>query len=422
MPRTNLVNALDTVLVTGVAAGAITLSVADGARIPAAPFYVVVNPFSSTEREYMLCSAVTPSSGDLRTLTVTRNEDGSVGDVAHAAGDLVRFVTVAQHISDLWDQVELTASERVRWKFPYIPGGPFETNDMVRDGVWTMIANADTVDRAAPQPVGDEFDLYDGAAPTTALLASQIIFGNRYAASVDGYLNDIRIYTVIGNHYLLYVVRDPLGEKIFELLRNFTAVATGWQSFSTPQLIVPEGVVFDIIAIVNEPDPTPTTFSANWDYRTPQNIQAPIDGQIQHARAQPDQIRISKVDSDANDVSASLATLNVGDKIEALGVQWVIQLILDQGTYVTYSVAPALTASPEGVTEFMFETVTATPITVMVDTDWWLTSQTPQNQGLAIVDGDYDSIVPNDTAYGTDITVQAASVSPDWDAVAYGGN
>ena len=67
MPRTNLVNALDTVLVTGVAAGAITLSVADGARIPAAPFYVVVNPFSSTEREYMLCSAVTPSSGDLRT-------------------------------------------------------------------------------------------------------------------------------------------------------------------------------------------------------------------------------------------------------------------------------------------------------------------------------------------------------------------
>ena len=130
-------------------------------------------------------------------------------------------------------------------------------------------------------------------------------------------------------------MRDPLGEKIFELLRNFTAVATGWQSFSTPQLIVPEGVVFDIIAIVNEPDPTPTTFSANWDYRTPQNIQAPIDGQIQHARAQPDQIRISKVDSDANDVSASLATLNVGDKIEALGVQWVIQLILDQGTYFT---------------------------------------------------------------------------------------
>ena len=84
--------------------------------------------------------------------------------------------------------------------------------------------------------------------------------------------------------------------------------------------------------------------------------------------------------------------------------------------------APALTASPEGVTEFTFETVTATPITVMVDTDWWLTSQTPQNQGLAIVDGDYDSIVPNDTVYGTDVTVQAASVSPDWDAVAYGGN
>ena len=105
MSRTNLVNALDTVLVTGVAAGAITLSVADGARIPAAPFYVVVNPFSSTEREYMLCTAVTPSSGDLRTLTVTRNEDGSVGDVAHAAGDLVRFVTVSQHISDLWNQV-----------------------------------------------------------------------------------------------------------------------------------------------------------------------------------------------------------------------------------------------------------------------------------------------------------------------------
>ena len=55
----------------------------------------------------------------------------------------------------------------------------------------------------------------------------------------------------------------------------------------------------------------------------------------------------------------------------------------------------------------------ATPITYGIDTNYWQSNV--GGQGLRIIDGAYEDIVPDDNAYGTDIEVQYMSISPDWD-------
>jgi hypothetical protein len=68
------------------------------------------------------------------------------------------------------------------------------------------------------------------------------------------------------------------------------------------------------------------------------------------------------------------------------------------------------------VFDFAFETVTPTPITGISDPDYWLTNYPGLVQGLYSIDN--APAVTTDSAYGVDITVQQAYISPDWDMLA----
>jgi hypothetical protein len=104
MPRSYLVNAVDVALAAPVAAPDLTITVDDASPLPTVPFYLVVDPFNTTDgREYMLCTAV---NGNI--LTVDRDLAGSESDT-HLTGDVVRISYVAQILDDLWDEIE-TAS------------------------------------------------------------------------------------------------------------------------------------------------------------------------------------------------------------------------------------------------------------------------------------------------------------------------
>jgi len=56
---------------------------------------------------------------------------------------------------NLRDDVNTLESSSVTWKGTWADG-EYVVNDMVRDGEWSMIANATTLERPAPQPIGDE--------------------------------------------------------------------------------------------------------------------------------------------------------------------------------------------------------------------------------------------------------------------------
>ena len=286
---------------------------------------------------------------------------------------------------------------------------------VVNDDGWLAVCTEPTgcTERPAPQAVGESFYLYDGASPTESLLASQITFGNRYTWPTGGFLTGYRVYTIAGNEYTLLSVNDPDGAAQIEQLGQFLATATGWREFGLTQTIISSGTTFDLVAIVSEPDATPTVWTGNWDYVKPNNEGPPLTGQALQANRLPSLVSVHKTDSDAGDRGAELLALNVGDVIELGAARWSIQSITDSGTYVDFGVAPAVQSPLSGVQEFKFETVTPTPVTYMKDLDYWTTSSFPTTQGL--FGTAYSDAVADDSAYGVDIQVQVAEVSDQWD-------
>lgn len=312
---------------------------------------------------------------------------------------------------------------RMKHIHPYAFGDTYYPQQAVLDEGWTMVANKETSERAAPQPTGAPFNAYAGLDPTAQAVAKQLIMGNRYTFGIVGFLQGYRIYTITGNSYSVFSVRDPAGSaKLTELL-TFTASVTGWVEFGLDQRVVSAGTVFDLLVVVQEPDPTPTTFVGNWNYTTPNNPSAPTAGVMVHANTTSSTISIHKTDSDAVDRTADLSGLTAGDIIDSGNIRWAIQAIADQGAYYDYAVAPATQDSPDGVRSFTFETVTATPITHLSDTNYWGLNPFPGGavEGLYIADGLYGDIIPDTSAYGVDLTIQRAVVSEDWDLLATSG-
>ncbi|RLD08598.1 MAG: hypothetical protein DRI65_01810 [Chloroflexota bacterium] len=79
------------------------------------------------------------------------------------------------------------------WKGAWVDA-TYILNDVVRDGAWTMIANTETTDRAAPQNIGDVLDAIDpNASPTTGSNMSTVKMVHRYTMTKSGYLKSISL-------------------------------------------------------------------------------------------------------------------------------------------------------------------------------------------------------------------------------------
>ncbi|RLB98392.1 MAG: hypothetical protein DRH90_21980 [Deltaproteobacteria bacterium] len=299
------------------------------------------------------------------------------------------------------------------WRNEWIDGTEYKKDRVVRDSIWTMVSNKKTSDRPAPQNIGAEALIYQGTSPTSPVTAKSISSGIRVSAGTTGFsLNGYDAYVVSGNYYRIFLV---LQNGQIEELQNFTANTTGWASFTLiPRLILP-GLSFAIVQTVNEPDPTPTVWTGDWDYQTPNNAGTPASGAISHANRQLDQLRIHKTDDNGGNRSAELLALNNGDIVDGMGMRWAISDVTDSGTYVTLSVAPASQGTGGGVNTFTFETVSATPITVVVDTNWWGLNQPSTGVIKGLYSIDEAPWAEVDDAYGINLTLQEVYVSADWD-------
>lgn len=349
------------------------------------------------------------------------------GDVVNSGGDLYlctsggTFKSIAESSANWEILVHVPKpgfTPYMYWQGKWDSQRTYAKGYVVIDDGYLMVANKETNDPAAPVRIGDPFYAYAGTISEDVQSAKQVIFGNRYTFGTTGYLSGYRIYTVLGNVYRVFTI-DGNG-RISELA-SFTATATGWADFPVSAVFIVPGLSFDLVAVVQEPDDTPVTVTANYNYQTPQNPAVPAAGAMQHSRGQPDVIDISYEDSDGTDRTSIIQGLSIGDVIDGAGQRWAIQANIDQGGYASISVTPSLTGSPIGIQAFNFETKATTPITYGFDTDYWL-SNPPGNgsaQGLLGIDQEYVDITPDDTAYGVDIQVQPATVSEDWDFMSY---
>jgi hypothetical protein len=353
-----------------------------------------------------------------RSLTAgTVPADGSLAEGELAANILEKKLWVGDDQGNPISLNSSSAEDRMRWlNFWEGDYTTYEKNDVVKDGNWTMVANKQTSDKPAPLPIGDSFYIYQGTTSTVQEIeAKQIIYGNRYTNNTPLEILAYKVYTVLGNTYNIFIVEDPLGDKILTQLAVFNASKTGWAEFSISPLVI-KNTVFDIVVVEKEAAPTTSFWEAFYDYSTPSINSTPDSGEIIHGNRLKDTLRIHKTDHDGNDKSADLLSLGNGDLISGNSVNWNIQSITDDGSYVSIKILPE-TQGLDGVFNFKFENVTPVILQYIEDTDYWATTSYTV-QGLFIADGPYENIVANDNAYSLDIKIQKLNLSADWDILA----
>jgi len=105
---------------------------------------------------------------------------------------------------------EAIVEERVQWLNLWT-GGTYQKNDMVRDGDWTMVANKETYDTAAPQEDGDPTYVLPDLPPFTAHTNSSVVWSsNEYEFLEGGWIKSIRVYVpeLSSNTHYSFIVAD----------------------------------------------------------------------------------------------------------------------------------------------------------------------------------------------------------------------
>lgn len=315
---------------------------------------------------------------------------------------------------------------RVRWKNVQIVGDTYEVNDMAQLDGWVGIANTQTTEPLSPQTYGDEVYLYNGSSlATQSDTVNQLVFGIDYVADLSGYIKSYRVNTVIGNHYGIILIKDPSGINEVTFVNSFVADVNGWREFTLNPRFIVSGAHFRILAIVHEPDPTPTIISANYDYVTPNNVTVPTAGQCVHADKELGVLSIHNTDSDTIDRSALLLSLLPGDFISiSVGgteqISWAIQAVEDKIDYVDFTIAPQAQLGTNGTYQLDFSTVAAAAVNYVREDSYW--TGISNISGVFVLDDSWENVVLNNHAYGIDLLVQAAAVSSDWDLLPQGGS
>ncbi len=340
--------------------------------------------------------------------TVYINAAITVGDDHRA---FIAASTIDPLIADTWTPWQ---QGDMRWQGLWTDR-TYEQNDVVKDGDWTMICAVEggCSDRPSPQPTGDPFYAYDDVIPESEQFGKQITYGNKYSFDSAGYVLGWRVYTFAGDSYELFSVRYEQSGEVYDPIISFVASSTGWTYGSIGSKLIPSNSTFGLIVVSREPDPTPITWTADWNYSTPQNDGDPVVGQIVHATRAVGTMRIHNTDSSGGNRAAQLQALTIGDVIRAGGLAWLIQSVTSSADHTSFTVSPGVQLAPAGQYIFSFDTVTATSIKYAEDVGYWVGTNVVGLFGTTLAD-----VVEDSNAYGVDIHVQAAQVSDEWQLVA----
>ena len=371
---------------------------------------------------------------------------GALGDPNYRVGVGARAQDVAftpngdNAATDLQAAVDEN-SGKVEWRGAWIATS-YNKDDLVRDGDWTMIANTDTTDRAAPTPDGDpEFLLpsipvwvQDGNLSTVELV-------HTYTFAESGWLPQIRIWpaaVTVNYEYRLRVsdITDPLNPTDYVLqLNEESLVAGAWNSFSTQNFIIVAGTILEFELYVVD-SASSSTFTGGWTYDSQSggNSTPSVPALAGFTtNGQYNILRMDKTDLDTTDRTSELLSVTPGstiDLVETGDASNNVSLLvltnpLDLGSYVQYFTS--LTNTGSGGTPTVGETTTVNfEVPVPSNTDYVELASTwdqPQPDFITSVTSklSYDGVdqgAANTTAYGIDLLFQRANVSTDWDLVA----
>lgn len=308
--------------------------------------------------------------------------------------------------------------DRVRWRDPYVFGTEYKKNDMVRDGSWTMIANTDTTERAAPQEDGNPiWTAPDLPAWQTLSHSGVVESGMRYENAVPITLIGYEIWVPTVTPDYNYVIRtflyyeDDQSDIRYEAISEPLLVENNWTTIAVTQSLITAGAKFGILVNALNSGSDTVVGPYDWGRGANDNNAAPASGDW-NRNNNSTTLRIHKVDDNGvnrgADGDGSLEGIIPGSTIQIVN-----QTDATQSSTYTVSGAPTydgtvysfpVTDDGDGVGgEPPVGAITVITITVP------LPSPT-----------EYVQVAPNTTGYGTGILRFDGVDQPGADANLFG--
>ena len=354
--------------------------------------------------------------------------DTQFGDTIEGLASITIYpgesITLSSDETSKWWRVFDLTNRSMRWRGTYNAlSGQYWPMDVVRDGQWLMIANKPTNQQPAPYPIGTESWLIPDSPSwaSDSIDVAYLYSGNRYTVPADKayFINAVRAYIPKVSSTLEYQVAlrnrcDPNNIKI-TLGSLFIPSATGWITLdSFPDTLIPPGCEFDVEIRVRD-NQNYSTWTARYDYTTPVTGANPLTGEVDHPNNMLDTLVFHQTDEDGNDQTGNLMALKIGDKIIGNELEWEItDLPTQSGTDISIKITPLMQQSIDEVQTFAFRVYGTQPLDYEYVLDYW--------SGNANISGYMYSaetgLTEDNNAYGTDILVQEAYMSPDWNLLA----
>ena len=329
--------------------------------------------------------------------------------------------------TDLQDAV-VNNSGKVQWLNEW-QQQTYEKHDMVIDGDWTMIANAQTTERAAPQADGPLVITPPTATTwTTANDISVVKMVHKYTTSVSGWGITLRVRTAFWDiDVVTRITFYNVTTGDIKILNNPILNDDEWTLLVVSSGLIPSGTNFEIwYEYYNSSDSN--SIEGGWTSSVGTGVPADKSFTIDSLSA-PTQIRFDYDDLDSTDRQTELDGVTVGSiihisetgDISRSSETEVTAVDTTDPTSVKYSVSlihngPKNIRTARTCTVRIDVPVTA-PSVYNVNTDYWVANQPT----WATVSSElyYDSVQQADVndAYGIEVSFQKAYISPDWDYV-----
>jgi len=230
--ETNLFNAFETTLTATMGSSDTTFSVnAVTDSYPttlSAPFYIVINPDSATNREVILVTAVDTGTKQLTTTILNRYLPGSAASsgLSHSSGQTVRMAPLQQHIEDINDRVDTIINEA---------GTAVNTSlfldedDMVSDSATKGVTQQSVKAYVDSQVTAQDLDITDGSTTSSVDLDSQTMTiqgtANEATVSLTGQTFTVGLPTSITVDVTGNLTGDVTGDVTGDLTGNVTATS-----------------------------------------------------------------------------------------------------------------------------------------------------------------------------------------------------
>ena len=308
------------------------------------------------------------------------------------------------------------------WKGEWKNGVTYNLHDVARDGLWTMVAMRQTIERPAPSfGSPSTWVAYPTATPTWTLGLSTnqaATWGIKYFPPnpVEA-ITKFRIWVESTLPVYSIVVRRIVGGEIVDsriVSYRLSFLSTGWTVLPVEggPIFLQDSAEYDIFTIAEWVDQTPEGFSGTWDVRRNNNgIPSASDGRAIWSNT--GRVRFSRVDKNSTDFSTEFLSLPVGAELTVSGTRFIVtsKTITSYGVEITVDNNSRPT-SGDKVHDFSW--FAPVPVDYVIGPNALVGN--PYAEG--IFEDDSGSLSP-DNGYGLDIETARVDAPEDWDLLAY---